>query len=82
MGAIQLEWESDRDMTDRVSEILRAHKRLAESQLELVGYGVDFSVIEEGDSTAVIPTSEDGLLRHIAQLERLIRAHDERMRAA
>lgn len=46
-------------MVDRVAEILEAHIKMAQHQLELVRSGVDFSFVEERPSVTVIPTTED-----------------------
>jgi hypothetical protein len=63
-------------MADPISNILTAHIKLAEQQLEYVRAGVSF---EEFDLGAQIPVTEQDLLKRIFILENALGSHEARM---
>lgn len=65
-------------MADRITEILEAHIRLAERQLELMKQGVDFSLIEERPGVTVIPITIESITERIERLRAQIARHESR----
>lgn len=68
-------------MADRVAEIVEAHLELAKKQLEFLRAGTDFSLIDAAKpGLRLLPITERGLVRRIANLEEALARHAERMR--
>ena len=63
---------------DRITELLEAHIRLAERQLELMRTGMEFSILEDEAGTNALPSTEASLMVHLANLQNALARHKAR----